>query len=197
MTVALRRVAVFCGSNPGNHAAYAQAAAALGTLLAKRRIGLVYGGGAVGLMGIVADAMLGAGGHVTGVIPQDLWDKEIGHRGLSELLVVDTMHERKLAMADRSDAFIALPGGVGTLEEVFEAITWTQLGIHAKPIGFFDVAGFYTPLLGFLDATVEAGFLRSGHREMILSATTPEGVLAGLAAWEPVDTPKWLDRDQR
>ena len=196
MTVELRRVAVFCGSNLGTEPAYADAARTLGAALVDRGIDLVYGGGHVGLMGVVADAVLEGGGSVTGVIPQDLWDKEVGHRGLTELLIVDSMHERKLAMADRSDAFIALPGGVGTFEELFEAITWTQLGIHTKPAGILDVAGFYRPLLDFLDSTVEAGFVRPGHRALVRSAADPVELLDALAAWEPVDAPKWLDRDQ-
>jgi uncharacterized protein (TIGR00730 family) len=197
VSIELRRVAVFCGSNTGTDPTFAATAAELGTLLAQRGIGLVYGGGAVGLMGVVADAALAAGGEVIGVIPQDLWDKEVGHRGLTELLVVPSMHERKLAMADRADAFIGLPGGVGTLEELFEAITWTQLGIHAKPVGFLDVAGFYQPLLSFLDDTTDAGFLRAEHRDMILGATRPEEMLLRLAAWEPVTTEKWLGREER
>ncbi|WP_421118813.1 TIGR00730 family Rossman fold protein [Aquihabitans daechungensis] len=197
MTRPLRTVAVFCGSNPGLRPEYAEVAEELGALLAQRGIGLVYGGGKVGLMGIVADAVLAGGGTVTGVIPRHLWEKEVGHEGLTELLIVDSMHERKLAMADRSDAFIALPGGVGTFEELFEAITWTQLGIHDKPVALLDVAGFYGPLLAFLDGTVDAGFLRPGHRSMIVDATTPEDVLAQLAAWEPVTTSKWLTPDER
>lgn len=197
MTGELRSVTVFCGSNPGYDPAYAAAARELGTELAERDIGLVYGGGAVGLMGIVADATLAAGGRVTGVIPQHLWDKEVGHRGLTELLVVESMHERKLAMADRADGFIALPGGVGTLEELFEVLTWTQLGIHHKPVGVLDVAGFYAPLLAFLDTAVTAGFLREGHRQILRSATDPAGILDALRAWEPVEIQKWLDLDQR
>lgn len=197
MTVELRRVAVFCGSNRGTDPAYADAAAELGRTLAARGIGLVYGGGAVGLMGVVADAVLEGGGEVIGVIPQHLWDKEVGHRGLTELLIVRSMHERKLAMADRADAFIALPGGVGTFEEVFEAITWTQLGIHDKPVGLLDVAGFYAPLHAFLDGTVDAGFLRGEHRDLILGATSPEEMLARLAAWTPPATGKWLGPAQR
>lgn len=197
MTVALRRVCVYCGSNPGNDPAYADAAQDLGVLLARRGIGLVYGGGDVGLMGIVADAALAAGGSVTGVIPQHLWDKEVGHTGLTELLVVASMHERKLAMADRADAFIALPGGVGTFEELFEAITWTQLGIHTKPVGLLDVAGFYAPLLAFLDRTVAAGFIRPEHRRMIVAATEVEAMVDALAAWEPVATSKWLTAEER
>lgn len=197
MSVELRRIAVFCGSSAGTDPAYAEAAHRLGSLLAERGIGLVYGGGHVGLMGVVADAVLAGGGEVTGVIPQHLWDKEVGHRGLTELLIVETMHERKMAMADRADAFIALPGGVGTLEELFEAITWTQLGIQEKPSAILDVGGFYRPLLEFLDVTVDAGFLRAAHRDMVLSGTDPDEVLARLAAWQPVDAPKWLDLDQR
>ncbi len=192
-----RRVTVFCGSNAGTDPAYAAAARELGAELAERGIGLVYGGGKVGLMGIVADAVLTAGGEVTGIIPQHLWDKEVGHAGLTELLVVDSMHERKLAMADRADGFIALPGGVGTFEELFEVLTWTQLGIHHKPVAVLDVAGFYAPLLSFLDTAVAAGFLREGHRQLLLSATTPTAVLDLLGTWVPVDVPKWLDLDQR
>ena len=197
MTRVLERVAVFCGSNHGVDPAYADLAVALGTLLAERGIGLVYGGGDVGLMGEVADAVLAGGGSVTGVLPGLLWDKEVGHQGLTELLIVDTMHERKLAMADRADAFIALPGGVGTFEELFEAITWTQLGIHTKPVGLLDVAGFYRPLLAFLDDTVAADFLKPGHRQMIVDATDPAEMLAALEAWEPVATTKWLTPEER
>lgn len=197
MSQDLRSVAVFCGSNHGHDPAFTAAAQALGRLLAETNINVVYGGGNVGLMGEVADAALRAGGTVTGVIPRHLWDKEVGHDGLTELLIVDSMHERKLAMADRSDAFIALPGGVGTLEELFEAITWTQLGIHDKPVGFLDVAGFYTPLLAFLDTVVGAGFLRPGHRSMIVDATDPRSMLAALAAWNPVTTSKWLTPGER
>lgn len=197
MSRQLRRVAVFCGSNHGNDPAFTETAVALGTLLAERGIGLVYGGGDVGLMGEVADAVLAGGGEVVGVLPGLLWDKEVGHQGLTELLIVDTMHERKMAMADRADAFIALPGGVGTFEELFEAITWTQLGIHQKPVGFLDVSGFYRPLLAFLDGTVEAGFLKPGHRQMILDADDPATLLEALAAWEPVATTKWMTADER
>jgi uncharacterized protein (TIGR00730 family) len=197
LSIELRRVAVFCGSNHGRDPRFRDAAQELGRLLAEREIGLVYGGGNVGLMGVIADAVLTAGGEVTGVIPQDLWDKEVGHSGLTEQLIVGSMHERKLAMADRADAFIAMPGGVGTFEEFFEAVTWTQLGIHQKPAGLLDVAGFYTPLLAFLDQTTDAGFLRPGHRSMIRSATTPDALLDDLAAWQVVDTPKWLDASER
>jgi hypothetical protein len=197
MTRPLRAITVFCGSNHGHDPAFTAAAVELGTLLASRGIGLVYGGGNVGLMGEVADAALAAGGSVTGVIPRHLWDKEVGHQGLTELLIVDSMHERKLAMADRADAFIALPGGVGTFEELFEAVTWTQLGIHDKPVGLLDVAAFYRPLLAFLDQTVDAGFLRPGHRSMIVEGTDPAELVDALATWEPVATSKWLTPGER
>lgn len=197
MSGPLRSVTVFCGSSSGTDPAHAACAAALGELLVEQDIALVYGGGRVGLMGIVADAVLAAGGSVTGVIPQHLWDKEVGHAGLTELLIVDSMHERKLAMADRGDAFVALPGGIGTLEELAEALTWTQLGIHAKPVGVVDVGGFYGPLLAFLDRSVAEGFMRPHHREMLLSADDPATLLDRLATWEPVDVPKWLDLDER
>ncbi|CAN5901710.1 TIGR00730 family Rossman fold protein [soil metagenome] len=173
---------MFCGSNTGVEPAYAEAAGALGALLAHRGIGLVYGGGKVGLMGVVADTVLASGGKVTGVIPRDLRAKEVGHDELTELLVVDSMHERKLAMADRSDGFIALPGGVGTFEELFEVLTWTQLGIHHKPVGVLDVAGFYRPLLAFLDTVVTAGFLRPGHRSLLQAADKPAELVDGMAA---------------
>ena len=197
MTRSIRCVAVYCGSNNGTHPDYTAAAAHLGSLLAERGIRLVYGGGKVGLMGVVADAVLGGGGQVTGVIPQHLWDKEVGHDHLTELLIVESMHERKLAMADRADAFLALPGGVGTFEELFEAITWTQLGIHEKPVGILDVAGFYGPLLGFLDQTVEAGFVRPAHRAMITSSSVAVALLDGFADWKPLGVSKWLRPDER
>lgn len=193
----LRRLTVFCGSNAGSDPAYAAAAEALGAELVTRDMGLVYGGGKVGLMGHLADAVLAAGGEVTGIIPQHLRDKEVGHDGLTELLVVGSMHERKLAMADRADGFLALPGGVGTFEELFEVLTWTQLGIHDKPVGVLDVAGFYAPLLAFLDTAVAAGFLRDGHREILQAAAEPAEILDALAAWRPVQIQKWLDLEER
>jgi uncharacterized protein (TIGR00730 family) len=176
---------------------HTEAAWELGTRLAERGIALVYGGGRVGLMGVVADAVLTAGGEVTGVITQHLWDREVGHVGLTELVVVHSMHERKLAMADRSDGFVALPGGVGTFEELFEVLTWTQLGLHHKPVGVLDVAGYYQPLLHFLDTASEAGFVRPVHRDLLLAATTPDAILDALAAWSPDYVPKWTADDQR
>ena len=148
-------------------------------------------------MGTVADAALEAGGRVTGVIPRDLADLEIAHRGLSELLVVDSMHARKLAMSDRAQAFIALPGGFGTLEEVMEAFTWTQLGIHAKPVGVLDVAGFFGPLLRFLDSVVDAGFVHPAHRSQFLAAAEPDDLLEEIRRWEPTTISKWLGPEDR
>jgi len=190
-------VTVFCGSSPGHDPAHRAAAVDLGRLLVARGIDLVYGGGSVGLMGVLADAVLAGGGRVTGVIPRHLWEKEVGHHGLTELLVVESMHARKMAMADRGDAFIALPGGVGTFEELFEALTWTQLGIHEKPVGLLGEAGFYRPLLAFLDATVDAGFLRPEHRAILLAADDPAELLDRLAVWTPPSTEKWLELDER
>jgi uncharacterized protein (TIGR00730 family) len=154
-------------------------------LLAKEGIGLVYGGGHVGLMGIVADAVLANGGKAVGVIPRALWDREVGHRGLTEIHIVETMHERKAMMASLADAFVALPGGLGTLEEIFEVWTWAQLGIHDKPLGFLEVAGFYGPLLEFLDRGVDAGFVRAKYRGMAIVDSDPVALLRGLTAYEP------------
>jgi uncharacterized protein (TIGR00730 family) len=178
----IRSVCVFCGSNVGAAPRYAEAARAFGALLAREGLTLVYGGGHVGLMGIAADAALAAGGKVTGVIPRALWDREVGHRGLTELHIVESMHERKAMMASLSDAFVALPGGLGTLEEIFEVWTWAQLGIHAKPLGFLDVAGFYTPLMAFLDRGVTEGFIRPRFREMALVDDDAEALLRRLSA---------------
>lgn len=197
MRVPLASVCVFAGSNPGRNPAYEESAAHLGRVLALRGIELVTGGGRVGLMGTVADAALEAGGRVTGVIPRDLADLEIAHRGLSELLVVDSMHARKLAMSDRAQAFIALPGGFGTLEEVMEAFTWTQLGIQAKPVGVLDVAGFFGPLLRFLDSVVDAGFVHPAHRSQFLAAAEPDDLLEEIRRWEPTTISKWLGPEDR
>ena len=163
----LRSVCVFCGASPGASPVYQEAAVALGRHLADRGLTLVYGGGAVGLMGTVADAALAAGGEVIGIIPQSLQEAEIGHKGLTRLEVVDGMHARKARMAELADAFVALPGGLGTLEELFEVWTWGQLGYHAKPLGLLEVNGFYDPLLTFLDHLVDERFVRAEHRGML------------------------------
>jgi uncharacterized protein (TIGR00730 family) len=190
----LRSICVFCGASPGAKPIYREAAALLGHTLAERGITLVYGGGAVGLMGTVADAALAAGGEVIGVIPQSLMDAEIGHKGLTRLEVVDGMHARKARMAELSDAFIALPGGLGTLEELFEVWTWGQLGYHSKPLGLLEVNSFYDKLTDFLDHLVEERFVRDQHRGMLQVGGHPATLLDRLEAWRPGSAPKWVDR---
>lgn len=192
----IHRVCVFCGSNPGANEIYADAARGLGRLLAKQGIGLVYGGGSVGLMGELADATLAAGGEVIGVIPHALWAREVGHHGLTDLRIVETMHERKATMADLSDAFIALPGGLGTLEEIFEIWTWAQLGLHEKPLGFLDVGGFYTPLMSFLDSAVRARFVREPHRSIAMIDTDAETLLQRFEEWAPPRIEKWITHEE-
>jgi uncharacterized protein (TIGR00730 family) len=187
-------VAVYCGSNLGGDPAFAVAARSLGRVLAEREIGLVYGGGHVGLMGAVADAVLDGHGRAHGVITQALLAKEVAHRGLTELAVVDSMHQRKAAMADAADAFIMLPGGFGTFDEFFEVLTWTQLGIHAKPCGILDVSGFFEPLRALLDGAVTAGFVHPAHRGIVIVDDDPGKLLDRLAAWTPPTVSKWLDR---
>jgi uncharacterized protein (TIGR00730 family) len=192
----MRRICIYAGSNPGHDPDYADAARGLATLLAERGIGIVYGGGKVGLMGVTADTALAAGGEVIGVMPQALIDREIGHGGLTELRVVDSMHERKALMAELADAFIALPGGIGTLEELIEVYTWSQLGIHDKACGVLNVNGYYDGLVAFLDHAVEAGFLRPQHRATLSVAADPAELLDRLAAYEPPRVGKWLELDQ-
>lgn len=193
---AIHAVTVFCGSSAGNRPEYAVAATALGETLAHRGITLVYGGASVGLMGRVADAALASGGRVVGVIPHALEAREIHHRGLHELVVVESMHARKRIMADRADGFIALPGGIGTLEELFEIWTWAQLGDHAKPCGMLDVCGYYDDLARFLDHTVREGFVRPVNREMLMVDTDAKRLLDRFAAHEPVAQPKWIGPSQ-
>jgi uncharacterized protein (TIGR00730 family) len=193
---ALSSICVYAGSSPGARQGYADAARTLGEVIAGRGLGLVYGGGDVGLMKVVADAAMGAGGAVTGIIPRTLLEREIGHGALTELLVVETMHERKLAMAERADAFIALPGGIGTVEELVEVLTWTQLGVHEKPCAVLNVEGYWQPLLAMLDHAVAERFLPETHRAMLLSDTDPDALLDALTAWEPQSVPKWLDRER-
>ena len=188
---------MFSGSSPGADVAYRAAATDLGHRLAERGIELVYGGAQVGLMGVLADAALEGGGHVIGVIPQSLVDREIAHPGLGDLRVVDSMHERKALMAELSDAFVALPGGVGTLEELFEVYTWNQLGLHAKPLGLFNVRGYFDGLVRFLDHAVEERFVTRKHRAMLLVGERVGELLDGLDRWEAPAQPKWIDRMSR
>ncbi|WP_409313600.1 TIGR00730 family Rossman fold protein [Pseudomonas putida] len=190
----VRSVCVFCGASMGANPAYREAAVALGQAIARRGLTLVYGGGAVGLMGVVADAAMAADGEVVGIIPQSLLDAEVGHKGLTRLEVVDGMHARKARMAELSDAFIALPGGLGTLEELFEVWTWGQLGYHAKPLGLLDVNGFYDKLGGFLDHIVEEGFVRPQHRAMLLLGQQPDELLEGMDSFVAPVAPKWVDK---
>jgi len=192
----MKRACVFCGSSVGAKAIYAEAAREMGRLIASKGIGLVYGGGNVGLMGVIADAALEAGGEVIGVIPRALADREIAHTGLTELRVVDSMHTRKAMMAELSDAFIAMPGGVGTFEEFFEAITWTQLGLHRKPCGLLNVDGFYTPLEKFIDQAVTEGFIRPVHRTAIVVDEDPDRLLETLSTIELPNVPKWIRPDE-
>jgi uncharacterized protein (TIGR00730 family) len=190
------RVCVYAGSNPGSDPAYAEATRALGAELAARGIGLVYGGGKVGLMGVIADTVLAAGGEAIGVMPQALIEREIGHPGLTELKVVHSMHERKALMAELGDAFVALPGGIGTLEELIEVYTWSQLGIHDKACGVLNVRGYYDGLATLLDHAVAEGFLRAQHRAVLSFAEDPAHLLDALAAYEPPRVGKWLELDQ-
>ena len=192
----LRRLCVYAGSNAGARPDYAAAAAALAEGMAARRIGLVYGGGKVGLMGVLADTILGAGGEAVGVMPQALVNREHAHTGLTELEIVGSMHERKARMEELADGFVAVPGGIGTLEELVEVFTWSQLGIHAKPCGVLDVAGFYAPLSSLLDHMVHEGFLRAEHRAGLVASSEPGELLERLGAWEPLPTRKWLDLDR-
>lgn len=193
----LASVAVYCGSSNGIDPGHLECARTFGSLLAAEGIALVYGGGNVGLMGAVADGALRAGGEVHGVITEALRVKELAHLELTSLIVVDTMHERKAAMADRADAFVALPGGFGTFDELFEVITWTQLGIHEKPCGILNHNGFFDDLVTFIDKTTSAGFIKPAHRDTVVVETEGEAMLRRLRAWEPARVPKIVDRDQR
>jgi len=188
----LRRVCVFCGASAGARPAYAEAAAALGRAIAARGLGLVYGGGAVGLMGILARSAVEAGAEVTGVIPRGLLRREVGFNSLADLRVVATMHERKALMAELSDGFIALPGGFGTLEESVEALTWLQLGIHAKGMVFLDAEGYWRRLHALLDQMAAEGFLSARNRGLAMTADTPEAALDALAGFAPPPLPHWL-----
>ncbi|MGM0930404.1 MAG: TIGR00730 family Rossman fold protein [Actinomycetota bacterium] len=190
------RLAVFTGSASGTDALYAREAASFAGELAARGIGIVYGGGQVGLMGTVADSAVAAGGEVVGVIPSSLDRTEVGHTGLSTLHVVDSMHERKQMMADLADGFVALPGGVGTLEEIFEAWTWLQLGIHEKPVAFLNINGFWDPLLTAIDSLVSAGFLKRAYRDAVIVAGSARELLDAIDGWTP-PVRKWQDPGER
>lgn len=193
----MKRVCVFCGSRHGERPAYTHAAEAMGRELGGRGLGLVYGGGHVGLMGVVADAALAAGAEAVGVIPHALAAREVGHPSLTKLHTVDTMHERKALMADLSDAFIALPGGIGTLEELMEVWTWSYLGIHRKPVGLLNVEGYFGPLLAWVERATADGFLRDVHRDLLVVEEEPGALLDALAAHDPPRVLSWLDRSGR
>ena len=189
------RMTVFCGASTGRSPAYAEAARSLGREMVKRGVGLVYGGGRLGLMGAVADAVLAGGGHVIGVIPQSLVAAEVGHLGLTKLEVADSMHSRKARMAELADGFIALAGGFGTFEELLEVLTWNQLGFIRKPVVLFDVEGFYAPLIEMFATAVSQGFVRPEHAALAQRATTVDEVIALATAPPPATTPKWMDLD--
>jgi uncharacterized protein (TIGR00730 family) len=186
----VERVCVYCGSSPGHDPSYREAAREMGEALLERDLGLVFGGGSVGLMGTVADTVLDGGGEVVGVIPEALETKEVAHGGVTELVVVGSMHERKQRMVELADGFVALPGGLGTLEELFEVLTWAQLGIHEKPCGVLNVDGFYGGLVDHLDGATEAGFVSPAHRELARVETDPEALLDAFEMYEPPTEPK-------
>jgi uncharacterized protein (TIGR00730 family) len=190
----INRICVFAGSNAGIRTGYRAAAHELGRVLAEREIGLVYGGARVGLMGVVADAVLAAGGQVIGVMPSVLVAKEVAHNGLSDLRVVSSMHERKALMSDLSDGFIALPGGWGTWEEFFEVLTWSQLGLHQKPCGLLNVDGYFDRLLSFVEHAIDEGFVRREYRTMIPVAASPAALLDTFVSYRPAVVEKWIDR---
>jgi uncharacterized protein (TIGR00730 family) len=194
----MRRVCVFCGSRVGNRPIYTEQARELARLLVARGLGLVFGAGHIGLMGVLADEVLRAGGEAIGVIPQALVDKELAHRGLTHLHVCDTMHQRKALMADLADAFVALPGGFGTADEFFEILTWSQLGLHAKPAGLLNSAGFFDPLLAWIDQSVSHGFMKEKHRRLVLVADEPAKLLDMLRDYQPQQLEaKWIASEDR
>lgn len=192
----MRSVCVFCGSSAGEHPRYVEAATVLGRLLAREGIALVYGGSRMGVMGRLADAALEAGGVVIGVIPGALMNREVAHQGLTDLRIVGSMQARKAEMVQLSDAFVALPGGLGTLESFCEILTWAQLGLHGKPCGILDVGGFYQPFVRFLDHTVREGFVSLSHRRMVVVETDPERLLERFRAYEAPAVPRWIDAGQ-
>jgi uncharacterized protein (TIGR00730 family) len=194
----VKRICVFCGSRAGDNPAYAELTRQFGEALVARGLGLVFGGGHIGLMGILADAVLGAGGEAIGVIPEALVAKELAHPALTQLHVVATMHQRKAIMADLADGFVALPGGFGTGDELFEILTWAQLGLHHKPIGLLNLGAFFDPLLTWLDRAVLEGFLKLKHRQLLMVATEANSLLDSLANYRPAEiAPKWIDDANR
>lgn len=194
----MQRLCVFCGSRVGGRPDYAESARRLGRAMAARGLGLVFGAGHIGLMGVLADAVLDAGGEAIGVIPQGMVNRELAHTGLTHLHIVETMHQRKAMMADLADGFAALPGGYGTGDELFEILTWAQLGMHARPIGLLNVAGFFDPLLAWLDRAVAEEFLSTGNRRLLLQADEPEPLLQLLLDYQaPKGEPKWIDEATR
>jgi uncharacterized protein (TIGR00730 family) len=190
----MKRLCVYCGSNPGSQPDYTEAAKHLARALVEKNIEVVYGGASVGIMGVLANAILAEGGHVIGIIPQTLVDKEVAHPGLSELRVVKSMHERKTLMAELSDGFIALPGGLGTLEELFEVLTWALLGLHQKPCGLLNIRGYYRSLIDFLDHAVSEKFIRGAHRAMLLVEEQPERLLERFERYKAPSVAQWVDR---
>lgn len=192
----LKYLCVYCGSNPGRLPEYRAAARALAEELVRRDIGLVYGGASVGIMGVIADSVLNAGGSVIGVIPRALADKEVSHRGLTELKIVGSMHERKAVMADLADGFIALPGGLGTLEELFEILTWAQLGFHNKPCALLNTGGYYDGLIHFLEHAVNEQFVKPVHRALLLTATDPAKLLDLAQAYHAPVITRFIERDE-
>ena len=197
MTSKISSLAVFCGSNQGRGTRFTDVATRLGRYCGLNSIRIVYGGGRVGLMGVVADAAMANGGEVVGVITRALEEKEVAHESLSSLLVVDTMHERKAVMADAADGFVMLPGGFGTLDEFFEALTWTQLGIHEKPCGILNADGYYDSLIEFLDRAVQEQFISEAHVNSVVVDVDPEQLIARMSEWQPVTSEKWLDLESR
>lgn len=193
----MHRICVFAGSNRGVQPAYTQAAVELGQELLKRGLGLVYGGASVGLMGVIADTVLAGGGEVIGIMPRALLGKEVGHTNLTELREVESMHERKAMMSDLADGFIALPGGFGTFDELFEMLTWAQLGLHQKPVGVLNIAGYFDPLLTFLRQVASAGFIHDIHLNLLMHDTKPGRLLERFEAYTPAITSKWMDLPKR
>ena len=192
----IKSICVFCGSSQGNDPVFSNAARKLGLEIAKQGLTLIYGGGNIGLMGVLADQVLKENGKVHGVIPNFLSEKEVGHKGLTQMTYVESMHQRKQLMAELSDAFIAIPGGFGTLEELAEILTWAQLGLIKKPIGILNVNSFFNPLLSQLDGMVNAGFLRQENRDLLINHSSPNELLDAIKVFEPAYTPKWLKKEQ-